>query len=206
MPQAETVPDEVRREYEAYVTSLQGLRDPMQRFADAAAKHAEEDETHHRITTGAERWSKGAAGSPEGMRFERFLGCAIPALEQIPDRKGLTRWYLDQCVTGDASAYMKRVRTECAPALMEAADGGMPPPPNATLQKAAQRFRQVDIKGVPLMKMVLGICTANVRKQWLNSEGQPLLTAASAVFDAERAVRRAINRFEVNDATARAGN
>jgi hypothetical protein len=195
--QGDPVPTEAQDEWLAYVRSVRGLLEPMQRFADAASKHASEDRLHYRITLAAERWGKRSATASEAARFEQFLGCAIPELGKMYDRKDLTRWYAGQCVRGNVLDYMERVTKECAPYLAEPGDAGAAPAtearPSAAQLAAARRFRAVQVRGVPLLRLVLGICTGNVRKKWLGVDGTAVLSAANEVFDAKRALHTALH-------------
>lgn len=200
--QGDPVPPEIRNAWSAYITSIRGLLDPMQRFANAASARANEDEFHRQITAAAEKWSKSTDKSPEAARFEQFLVCAIPEFEKMGDRKRLTQWYTKQCTRGDVVPYMNRVRKECAQYLAEPGDAGAPQGstvrPTAAQTAVAQQLRAIDVKGVGLMRMVLGICTAFVRKRWVDVEGQSLLKAASAVFDAKRTVQAAVHGLDTS--------
>ena len=108
------------------------------------------------------------------------------------DRKDLTRWYVDQCVRGNATTYMDRVKVECVPHLAESGDGGSARPADARVSDAAKPFRSIQVKGVGLVKMVLGICTANVRKDWVSADAKPLMSAAADNFAAKRALDAAL--------------
>jgi hypothetical protein len=190
------VPPVVASEWTAYLEKLAKFAASLESYADAAARHADEDRSHEKGVGAARAWSQATdAGVAATGRVEEFLACAAPGLTEAPNKEGLMRWIHTACVSADPAAFMRGVVEKCNPYLDGNTDAGASKI-SPEMLAALERFRGERIGSIGAVPMMLMACTEAVRKTWVEADSASVVESARNVFVARADFQIAVEELK----------
>jgi hypothetical protein len=116
-----------------YRDSLTALETAVRLYAERLARAAPIEELDEEIVSHAHSWYADDDGRARHAGYERFLSCAVPDLQALPDDRALYEWLADRCFKHDPVPFMTRVRKECGPLLEDES-------PSPTLAASRRKF------------------------------------------------------------------
>jgi len=169
------VPEQVGAALDRYKTALASLETATAQFAEKTAARENQERTFRGIVTAATEWQAAPLAS-EPTSFERFMVCAVPGLETMPDGEKLFRFFADTCVHGDPMAFMTKTQRDCGAVLSGGAGAAKQDP------LVVRRFHTAP---KDFMKFLWTGCAKDAYKVWIAADGGgDLLKSLSELRDA----------------------
>jgi hypothetical protein len=162
-------------------------------YAAGLKNHVDEDTLDHSLVEAARRWSGSGSSPEEASRFESFLACAVPDPSIRLDKDALARWVPPQCTQTSTAEYMDRIRRDCAPILTDAKPAA-PTPTDPQEQQALDVIRRARVVNgtMSIPTFLLTVCAEGLRRQWIRSDGAPLLSSYDEVLAAQNQLGTAV--------------
>jgi len=158
------VPERVGVALDQYKTALASLETTTTQFAEKTAARDNEERTFHGIVTAATEW-QAAPTAAAPTPFERFMVCAVPGIEAMPDGEKLFRFFADTCVHGDPMGFMTKTQRNCGALLSGGAAGA------AGGNQDPLVVRRFHTAPKDFMKFLWTGCTKDAYKVWIAADG-----------------------------------
>jgi hypothetical protein len=153
-----------------YRAQLTAVEEAVRLYAQRLAVRQATKELDDGIVAHAGAWYADATDAPRSVAYQRFLTCAVPELDRLPDDPALYRHLADRCFAADPLPFMRRIRAACAPLLHEAR------PPAAGYARTRRKFRGAGTVQVSSWESCSDIARAEERL----GDGVELVRAADA--------------------------
>jgi len=114
---AATAPSEYAEPMKKYGDALKAIADALDDWTKVAPAQIQDMEISRKLDPAGAAWHGFAGGTPDKdvIAFDRFLHCAVPAVDTMKDGQALVEYLFNQCKN---PAYLERLNGECGKELI----------------------------------------------------------------------------------------
>jgi hypothetical protein len=183
-------PPEYRAALNEYGKTLAALGTAIEAWATRAPKRVESKQREQKVSFAGEEWSttaNPAKANPDAWRYDKFLHCAVPNLDNLKDSQALLELLASKCAARKGQPtdvqFFAKLRDTCIP---EAQVGPTKAP--GTFKPTFDKF----VQDFDRLAQAWGFCFRQMNKEAKQDELMPVDRDWEQAFNASTALRKLI--------------